>query len=458
MYSLVYKNKKFVAGVIGFVSLSFLVWLLWVGGVGDIANIGQNCVAKVDGTCITLKDYRRELLRYGDLIQNRDMERLLREQVLESLIVQELLYAKAKKLGFLASNQEVIDLIKSDPSFQENGIFSTSKYKESLARLGLEPTEYEEYIRKILTIQKLLNLIGNGVYMTPKEEEINLLSQSFEIGGRLYIINPEDVSVSVSEKEILDFYTQNRESFKREPTKVVRLWIEKDKQKAEEIYRALRNRQEVPNFKEFKLPQQEGEFPTELKGELNRLSPTDPISLVKTGEGYAIVFLFKEETAGYKSLEEVKAQIEKTLKEKKAQEQVKSLAEKVKEDLKQGKDVPYKFFEFSKTPALQLLSVMKLGEKDLFEILLSKEKVFGPYPLLKGYGVLVVQERSKKEIDQRQRAEFIKDLLSLKKDTTVNYYIESLRKGAKVKINKEVNRRLEDGKEVEDSYHPACGS
>jgi peptidyl-prolyl cis-trans isomerase D len=438
MYSLVYKNKKFVAGVIGLVSLSFLVWLLWVGGVGDIANIGQNCIAKVNGSCITLRDYRRELLRYGDLIQNKDMERLLGEQVLESLIVQELLYTKAKKLGFLASDQEVIDLIKSDPSFQENGIFSTSKYKESLARLGLEPTEYEEYIRKILTIQKLLNLIGNGVYMTPKEEEINLLSQSFEIGGRLYIINPEDVSVSVSEKEILDFYTQNRESFKREPTKVVRLWIEKDKQKAEEIYRALRNRQEVPNFKEFKLPQQEGEFPTELKGELNRLSPTDPISLVKTGEGYAIVFLFKEETGGYKSLEEVKAEIEKTLKEKKAQEQVKSLAEKVKEDLKQGKDVPYRFFEFSKAPALQLLSVMRLGENDLFEILLSKERVFGPYPLLKGYGVLVVQERSKKEIDQRQRAEFIKDLLSLKKDATVNYYIESLRRGAKVKINREL--------------------
>jgi peptidyl-prolyl cis-trans isomerase D len=438
MYSLVYKNKKFVAGVIGFVSLAFLLWLLWVGGVRDIANIGQNCVANVDGTCITLRDYRRELLRYGNLAQNKDMEQLLKQQVLESLIVQELLYAKAKKLGFLASNQEVIDLIKSDPSFQENGIFSISKYKESLARLGLEPMEYEEYIRKILTIQKLLNLIGNSVYMTPKEEEINLLSQSFEISGRLYMINPEDVPVSVSEKDVLDFYTQNRESFKREPTKVVRLWIEKDKQKAEEIYKALRNRQEVPNFKEFKLPQQEEEFPAGLKEELNRLSPTEPISLVKTGEGYAIVFLFKEETGGYKSLEEVKAQIEKTLKEKKAQEQVQSLAEKVKEDLKQGKDGSYKFFEFSKAPALQLLSVMKLGERDLFEVLLSKEKVFGPYPLLKGYGVLVVQERSKKEIDQKQRAEFIKDLLSLKKDATINYYIESLRKEAKVKINKEL--------------------
>jgi Formiminotransferase domain. len=438
MYSLVYKNKKFVAGVIGLVSLSFLLWLLWAWRYKRHCQYRAELRSKGGWLMHNTKGLQKGAFEYGDLVQNKDMERLLREQVLESLIVQELLYTKAKRLGFLASNQEVIDLIKSDPSFQENGIFSTSKYKESLARLGLEPTEYEEYIRKILTIQKLLNLIGNAVYLTPREEEINLLSQSFEIGGKLYIINPEDVPVSVSEKEILDFYTQNRESFKREPTKVVRLWIEKDKQKAEEIYKALRNRQEVPNFKEFKLPQQEGEFPLGLKEELNRLSPTDPISLVKTGEGYAIVFLFKEETGGYKSMEEVKAQIVKTLKEKKAQEQVKSLAEKVKEDLKQGKDVSYKFFEFSKTPALQLLSVMKLGEKDLFEILLSKEKVFGPYPLLKGYGVLVVQERSKKEIDQKQRAEFIKDLLSLKKDATINYYIESLRKDAKVKINREL--------------------
>ncbi len=421
-------------GIVSFVSLSFLLWLLWTGGVRELISGEQNCVAKVDGSCITLRDYRRELLRYESLTQNKEMEKLLKQQVLENLIVQELLYKRAKDLGFLASDQEVVDLIKSDPSFQENGIFSTSKYKESLARLGLEPVEYEEYIRKILTIQKLLNLIGNAVYLTPKEEEINLLSQSFEISGKLYMISSEDISVSISQEEVLDFYTKNKESFRREPTKLVRLWIEKDKKRAEEIYRALKEGQDVRNYKEFKLPQQEGEFPIELKEELNKLSKTQPVSLVKTGEGYAIVFLFKEEPAGYKSLEEVKVQIEKTLKEQKAQEQVKVLAEKIREDLKQGKEVPYKFLEFSKTPAFQLLSVMRLSEKDLLEVLLSKERIFGPYPLLKGYGVVVVQERNKKEMDQKQRAEFVKDLLSLKKDATINYYVESLRRQAKVEM------------------------
>ncbi len=421
-------------GIVSFVSLSFLLWLLWTGGVRELIGVGQNCVAKVDGSCITLRDYRRELLRYESLTQNKEMEKLLKQQVLENLIVQELLYKRAKDLGFLASDQEVVDLIKSDPSFQENGIFSTSKYKESLARLGLEPVEYEEYIRKILTIQKLLNLIGNAVYLTPKEEEINLLSQSFEISGKLYMISSEDISVSISQEEVLDFYTKNKESFRREPTKLVRLWIEKDKKRAEEIYRALKEGQDVRNYKEFKLPQQEGEFPIELKEELNKLSKTQPVSLVKTGEGYAIVFLFKEEAAGYKSLGEVKVQIEKTLKEQKAQEQVKVLAEKIKEDLKQGKEVPYKFLEFSKTPALQLLSVMRLSEKDFLEVLLSKERIFGPYPLLKGYGVVVVQERNKKEMDQKQKAEFVKDLLSLKKDATINYYVESLRRQAKVEM------------------------
>lgn len=42
------------------------------------------------------KGLQKGALRYGDLVQNKDMEQLLREQVLESLIVQELLYARAK--------------------------------------------------------------------------------------------------------------------------------------------------------------------------------------------------------------------------------------------------------------------------------------------------------------------------------------------------------------------------
>ena len=438
MYSYIHKNKKFVVGVIGLVSIAFLLWLFLTGDVANIFRIGQRCVAEVDGSCITLRDYRRELLRYGDFLQNKDMEKVIKDQVLESLIVQELLYNKAKELSFIASDQEVIEIIKSDPSFQENGVFSTSKYKESLSRLGLEPAEYEEYIRKLLSIQKLLTLVGNGVYTTPKEEDINLLPQSIIISGKLYIVSPDNVQVDVKREEILDFYSKNKEMFKKEPNKVIRIWREKDKQKASEIYQALKEGREVGNFKEIVLPQERGEMPIEVASEIDRLNQNNKLSITRAEDEYVVIFLAKEERGQYKSLEEVRGEIENILREKKASEQIKPIAEKVKEDLKQGRSVSHKYIQFSQTPAFQLLSVLRLGEDELYNILLSDEKVFGIYPLLKGYGVLEVERRDKKELSEQERKSLIADILSLKRNATINYYVQSLRERVKVKINKEL--------------------
>jgi len=438
MYSYIHKNKKFVVGVIGLVSIAFLLWLFLTGDVANIFRIGQRCVAEVDGSCITLRDYRRELLRYGDFLQNKDMEKVIKDQVLESLIVQELLYNKAKELSFIASDQEVIEIIKSDPSFQENGVFSTSKYKESLSRLGLEPAEYEEYIRKLLSIQKLLTLVGNGVYTTPKEEDINLLPQSIIISGKLYIVSPDNVQVDVKREEILDFYSKNKEMFKKEPNKVIRIWKEKDKQKASEIYQALKEGREVGNFKEIVLPQERGEMPIEVASEIDRLNQNNKLSITRAGDEYVVIFLAKEERGQYKSLEEVRGEIENILREKKASEQIKPIAEKVKEDLKQGRSVSHKYIKFSQTPAFQLLSVLRLGEDELYNILLSDEKVFGIYPLLKGYGVLEVERRDKKELSEQERKSLIADILSLKRNATINYYVQSLRERVKVKVNKEL--------------------
>jgi len=438
MYSYIHKNKKFVVGVIGLVSIAFLLWLFLTGDVANIFRIGQRCVAEVDGSCITLRDYRRELLRYGDFLQNKDMEKVIKDQVLESLIVQEMLYNKAKELSFIASDQEVIEIIKSDPSFQENGVFSTSKYKESLSRLGLEPAEYEEYIRKLLSIQKLLTLVGNGVYTTPKEEDINLLPQSIIISGKLYIVSPDNVQVDVKREEILDFYSKNKEMFKKEPNKVIRIWREKEKQKASEIYQALKEGREVGNFKEIVLPQERGEMPIEVASEIDRLNQNNKLSITRAEDEYVVIFLAKEERGQYKSLEEVRGEIENILREKKASEQIKPIAEKVKEDLKQGRSVSHKYIQFSQTPAFQLLSVLRLGEDELYNILLSDEKVFGIYPLLKGYGVLEVERRDKKELSEQERKSLIADILSLKRNATINYYVQSLRERVKVKINKEL--------------------
>jgi len=298
--------------------------------------------------------------------------------------------------------------------------------------------EYEEYIRKLLSIQKLLTLVGNGAYLTPKEEDINLLPQSINISGKLYLVTPDRLQVEIKQEEILDFYAKNKEMFKKEPSKVIRIWKEKEKQKASEIYQALKDGKEVGNFQEIVLPQKREELPAELREEIDKLSQNNRLGITKVGNDYVVIFLAKEERGQYKSLEEAKGEIENILKESKASEQIKPIAEKLKEDLKQNRVVSYRYIEFSQTPAFQLMSVLRLDENELFNILLSDEKVFGPYPLLKGYGVLEVERRDKKELSEQERKSLIADILSLKRNATINYYVQSLRERAKVKINKEL--------------------
>lgn len=71
-------------------------------------------------------------------------------------------------------------------------------------------------------------------------------------------------------------------------------------------------------------------------------------------------------------------------------------------------------------------------------IVLSQEKVFGPYPLRQGYGVLFIESRSQKEIKKEEKQELFKDILSLKSQAILTRYIEYLEKNSKIKINKEL--------------------
>ncbi|MGB9873426.1 MAG: SurA N-terminal domain-containing protein, partial [Hydrogenobacter sp.] len=204
MYALIQKHKTLAVLIVALASGAFFLWLFFTGSIRDITSVGKKCVAEVNGSCITLREYRRELLRFSN-IQNKELEEIIKKQVIDNLITQELLYQKAKSLGYSASDEEVISVIKSDPTFQEGGSFSASKYKELLSRLGLVPEEYEDYIRKMLTIQKLLALVSNGVYLSDKEKEVNLAVQSTLLSGRLYILTPSDVELSYNptQEEIL---------------------------------------------------------------------------------------------------------------------------------------------------------------------------------------------------------------------------------------------------------------
>ncbi len=440
MYSLLHRYKNITVAIIALATGGFFLWLFFTGSTRDITAPSKRCVAEVGSGCITLKDYRRELLRFSSLLQNSEMEKLVREQVLSNLIAQELLFQKAKSLSLMASDEEVVEVIKSDPTFQEGGLFSFSKYREVLSRIGLTPEEYEEYIRKTLSIQKLINLLSNGIYLTEKELEINLLADSVLLSGSLYLITSADISQAYkpSEQEILEYYQKNKELFKRPEGKIVWIWREKDKDKALSLYNNLKAGKEAQGYEEYRLPEDMQKMGEPLNKEAQRLTPQERLNITKHGEDYVVLYLKQVLPAGYEDLEKVKEKVREMLVEEKSQSLVKEKAQEIARELKAGKRPEAKTLNFSDTPVSQLNAVVDIDQRDLVQVALSQDKVFGPYPLKQGFGVLLVERRSKKELKPEEREEAVKDILSLKSQAMLSQYVDYLRKNTKVHINKEL--------------------
>ena len=440
MYSLLHRYKSITVAIIAVATGGFFLWLFFAGGLSDITSPSKRCVVEVNSGCVTIKDYRRELLRFSNLLQNPQMEKLVKDQVLSNLIAQELLYQKAKDLSLVASNEEVVEVIKSDPTFHEGGLFSASKYKEILSRNGMTPEEYEDYLRKAISIQKLLRLLTNGVYITEEEFKINLLADSTLLSGSLYLITPSDVKdrYTPTDQELLEYYQKNKELFKRQEGRVVRVWKEKDKEKALSIYKDLKAGKEVQGFQEFRLPEDIQKLGEAINKEAQRLTPQDRVSVFKEGEEYVVVYLKELLPTGYEDFEKVKEKVKEKLIEEKSQSFMLQKAQEVVKAIKEGKKPKVKALNFSQTPAMQLSAVININQKDLVNIVLSQEKVFGPYPLRQGYGVLFIESRSQKEIKKEEKQELFKDILSLKSQAILTRYIEYLEKNSKIKINKEL--------------------
>lgn len=422
------------------VSFAFFLWLFLAGSVQDILRGKRACVAVVNGTCISLRDYRMELLPYSQFLKNKGMESIIKEQVLDSLIVRELLYQKALEMGFVASDEEVIDTIRSDPTFQEGGVFSASKYREVLERNNLEPAQYEEYLRKMLSIQKLVSFISNSVYITEKEKQANLLPYTTLLTGKLYLITPDSVKISYepTDAELLNYYQQHREEFKKPEKRVVRLWETPQRDEALNIYNQLKSSKVPTGYREVILPQQEAELSPVLRAEITRLSSKEPYTVTKDGDKFVVLWLYSWEPSGYEDFNNVKDKIKQLLVQQKRLEKLQDVAQSAYKDLKEGKQIDYRYLAFSDTPISQLASLMKIQQEDLVKLLVSKETVFGPYAIAQGYAVLKIESKTTKSLDDKQQKDLIKDILSLKTDSVLNYYLESLKKKAKITINRDL--------------------
>ena len=143
----------------------------------------NDVVASVDGRNITVARFRRTYQQqmqsyraaYGGNVDEKLLKQLgIDQRIVQQMIEEETALAEAARLGITATDEEVRERIAQLPAFQENGQFiGDERYRQLLQMQNppMRPDEFEEEVRRGMTVEKLQAALTGWITVTDKELE-----------------------------------------------------------------------------------------------------------------------------------------------------------------------------------------------------------------------------------------------------------------------------------------------
>ncbi|WP_456433901.1 SurA N-terminal domain-containing protein [Nitratifractor sp.] len=210
----------------------YLVITIWVATIAFIGagfvgwgrykfGIKSNAIAQVGDVGITQSKYDfeyqnlyRELSRIykGQFDQAKAKKMGLDKEVYHRLVAQAYLLNLADRYGIVVSDEELAHAIMSIRGFQNNGNFDPKIYDAFLENRGLKKPTFEAIFRDDLRVEKLMKLLNLPSVAYEREVLASALSLSDSI--RYTVIRPQDVNVTVTDKELHDYWETHKENYK----------------------------------------------------------------------------------------------------------------------------------------------------------------------------------------------------------------------------------------------------
>lgn len=162
-------GKAVMAGVVGFLVISFAIW-----GIGDIfRGFGRSTVAKIGHTELTIEQFRtlyndrlqqfsRQLGRPISAEQARatGLDRLVTSQIFSEMLLDE----RARELGLALSDSEVAKLITNDPAFRgPNGQFDRARFEQIIRNAGYTEARFVAEQHRQMLRRELAGTIASGL-------------------------------------------------------------------------------------------------------------------------------------------------------------------------------------------------------------------------------------------------------------------------------------------------------
>ena len=223
------RHKSWLKWSLGLVCLAFVIFYIpdFLRGSGADAASGDT-IARVEGREITAGEFRRtyqaQLQAYRAAYGANMSEQLLKQlgveqQILQQLVEERAALAEADRLGIRVSDEEVRQRILSMPAFQDNGQFiGESRYQQLLRmqRPPMTPSEFEDNIRRGLTVEKLRAAITDWLSVPDKELEQEYRRRNDKVKLALVSFTADSLrkDVSASDAEAAGYFDAHKNDFK----------------------------------------------------------------------------------------------------------------------------------------------------------------------------------------------------------------------------------------------------
>jgi len=208
--------------ILGAIVVVFVFW-----GVGSYTSRRSGQVASVNGTIITLDDYR---ITYGNLVEqvrqsfgnnlNEELIEMLqlRKRALDQLIDRSLMLQAAEKFKLTVSDEELSESIRNISTFQTAGAFDGRRYINTLNRNKITPETFEIQQRDAILIDKLQAFISGNIKVSDPEAQQSYIWNNTEVDIDYVILEPQQYKeIELTDEEIRNYFDQNKDSYKTDP-------------------------------------------------------------------------------------------------------------------------------------------------------------------------------------------------------------------------------------------------
>jgi peptidyl-prolyl cis-trans isomerase D len=210
---------------IAIVSIICITFALWGIQYYLRGRVGLDVVAKVNGVKITRQQLQAAYDRAKRVVMaqmgknfafDQKTQARLKEQVTTQLIMDQVLFHEAKKLGFRVSSKQIDAVLFQLPIFQANGQFSATRFQRVLSSMLYSEAGFITDLQKKMIVNQFQAGIVGSSFALPTEinKFVQLIKQTRDIGYMIIPLSHFINQIKISNQDIQKYYQDHKDQFK----------------------------------------------------------------------------------------------------------------------------------------------------------------------------------------------------------------------------------------------------